>query len=407
MYQIPLNDMMAFAMRRRNFLQGSLLAASALNAQIRPRKKIAAIAESYLIHSTADLIVSRFLEGYWINDDFYKPPYDVASLYIDRMPAADVGARVSTAYGLPLAKSIDALRLGPDGVLILGDDDNFDFFTKVVDAFAKTGRSVPVLCAGALSSNWDHARQMYRQSQQMGFPLMAGSSEAVTFRRPEIDYPLPSAFDDAPLGDRAHHDDKLGVSFDHALVIVPGGASIFPGIEILQSFLERRRGGESGIRSVECLKDEAVWQAAEQGLWSRELMDAALGRRQSAEHPVEHPTVWLVDYNDGTRGALLSLGNLISDWLAAFRLTGRKEIDTTLCYIPVESRNDVNMLVHAITQMIVSGKAPYPVERNLLASGALFFLLDSERQRKRIETPTLDIKYTAPRHSFYAQGSGW
>jgi hypothetical protein len=419
-------------MRRRSFLQGSVLAASALKGQEvgsvavheGSRKKVAAISTSYLVHSDADSIITRFLEGYWINDDYYRPACDVASLYIDRMPAADVGSRISAAYRVPILPSIsDALtlrtrQLAVDGILLVGDNDGpdsrFDFFTQIVAVFRKTGRSVPVFCAGYLSLDWDHARQMYQQSREMGFPLMAGSSAAVTFRRPEMDYPLPGGFDDAPLGDRAHHDYQLGVEFDNALVIIPGGSnaiSVFSGVEILQSFLERRRAGESGIRAVECLVDAAVWRAAEKGQWSKELMEAALGRAESLgkgrPENVEHPLLWLIYYKDGTRGALLSLGSLVREWLVAFRVTGRREVDSTLFYTPIESRNDFSMLVHGVSQMMVTGNCPYPVERNLLTTGALSFLRESARQGKPIETPTLEVAYTAPQHSFYAHGRGW
>jgi len=57
--------------------------------------------------------------------------------------------------------------------------------------------------------------------------------------------------------------------------------------------------------------------------------------------------------------------------------------------------------------MFVTGKAPYPIERTLLTTGALSFLMESEHQGKEIETPMLQVAYTAPEHSFYAQGRGW
>ena len=41
---------------------------------------------------------------------------------------------------------------------------------------------------------------------------------------------------------------------------------------------ERRKGGETGVRSVHHLEGAAVWKAAEEGRWSKSLMKAALGR---------------------------------------------------------------------------------------------------------------------------------
>ena len=289
-------------LRRRSFLQASVLGAATLRAQQAripaagavARKNLAAIVTGYQIHSDADAVITRFLEGFWINDDFEHTDCDIASLYVKRIQPNDVASRISAAYQVPIMRSISealtlrAGQLAVDGVLLIGEDygapgaerdSRFDFFTQIVSVFKKSGRSVPIFCCGHLSTNWDHARQMAEQSREMGFRLMAGSAEAVTFRRPELEYPLPSGFDDAPLGDRAHHDYKLGVEFDGALVITPGGSqNIFSSFEILQSFLERRIGGETGIGSIEYLANNAVWQAADQGRWSKDLMEAALGR---------------------------------------------------------------------------------------------------------------------------------
>jgi hypothetical protein len=328
---------------------------------------------------------------------------------------------------IPDALTFGTGRLAVDGVLLLGENNGsplnnavvgpdlrFEFFEQIVAVFRKSGRSVPVFCAGYLSQDWDQARRMYQQSRELGFPLMAGSSEAVSFRRPELDYPLPAGFDDAPWNDRAHPDYQLGVEFDDALVITPDGSQasgIFSSLEVLQSFLERRRGGESGISSLECLVGSAVWRSAEQGRWSKELMKAALERAErlgkGLPEDVAHPAVCLIRYIDGTRGALLSLGGLVHELLAAFRVKHRREVDSTLCYTPIESRNDFSMLVHGISLMMVAGTCPYPVERTLLTTGALAFLRESQLHGKRIETPMLKVAYTAPVHSFYAHGGGW
>ena len=63
------------------------------------RQKLAAIAATYRMHSNADNLITRFLEGYWINDDYYRPSCDIASLYIDQVQAGDIGYRVSTTIG--------------------------------------------------------------------------------------------------------------------------------------------------------------------------------------------------------------------------------------------------------------------------------------------------------------------
>ena len=45
-------------------------------------------------------------------------------------------------------------------------------------------------------------------------------------------------------------------------------------LEGMQCMIERRKGGESGVKSVQLLDGEAAWKAGESGLWSKELLEA-------------------------------------------------------------------------------------------------------------------------------------
>jgi len=415
-------------MKRRQFLQAGIAAAPVLKAQGPPaltaidkrRKKIAAITTTYFLRSHADDIITRLLQGYWINDRFYEPAFDVVSLYVDQVHRADISRRLAAAHSVPIVKSIaEGLTLGTgrlavDGVVVVAEHGDypfndkmqqlyprFEFFSQIVDVFKKSGRAVPVYTDKHLSYDWNKAKQMVAWSHELGFPMMAGSSVPVTFRRPEIDY---------PLADR----DWPGVEFENALAIGSGWVTdggIFHNMEVLQCFLERRKGGETGIRSVHYIVDEAVWRAADQGLWSKELMHAALGRATKLgkirPEEVKHPVACLIEYNDGTRGAVLCLGGLVNEYLAAVRVKGRHEIDSTLCYDPPENSNNFSMLVYGMTQMFLTGKPPYSVDRTLLTTGAVAFLMESAYQgHKRLETPLLQVAYTPPTHSFYAHGRG-
>jgi hypothetical protein len=86
---------------------------------------------------------------------------------------------------------------------------------------------------------------------------------------------------------------------------------------------------------------------------------------------------------------------------------GEPEIQSGLCFSPIENSNNFSPLVHAIAGMYIRGETPYPVERTLLTTGALSFLMESRSQgHKSIETPMLDIAYRAPRESYFAHGLG-
>jgi len=398
-------------MRRREFLQ---LPAMAAVPQVDRRKKIAALTTTYHMRSHADDIITRFLEGYWINDQYYEPPCDIVSLYMDQVHPADIGYRLAAAYKFPVVDSIDAAltlgtgKLAVDGVLLVAEHGDYlfndkqqqlypriKFFQQVVDTFRRSGRVVPVYCDKHLSWSWDEASRMYGWSRELHFPLMAGSSVSVTFRRPELDYPL-------------------GVEFEDALMVGNGWVSdggIFHDLEVLQCFVERRKGGENGVSSVQHLQGGEVWRAAEKGRWSPELMRAALSRAEKLgpgrPEDVKQPVACLLEYNDGFRAAVVALGGLVNEYLAAFRVKSRPVVDSTLCYVPPENSNNFSMLVHGIVQMFKTGTTPYPVERTLLTTGALTFLMESaSRGHERVETPALRVAYTAPVQSFYAHGMG-
>lgn len=398
-------------MRRREFLQLPVLAALVGSER---RKKIAALTTTYFMRSHADDEITRFLEGYWINDQYTSPSFEVVSLYMDQVHPADIGYRLSTAYNFPVVKSIpQALTLGTgklavDAVLLVAEHGNypfnnrqqklyprFRFFSQVVETFRNSGRVVPVYSDKHFSWSWAQAKQMYGWHREMGFPLMAGSSVPVTFRRPELDFPL-------------------GVEFEGALMVGNGWVTdggLFHDLETLQCFVERRKGGETGIRAVQHVEGDAVWRAAEQGWWSRALLQAALSRAEKLgpgrPEDVKHPVALLLEYNDGLRAAALALGGLVNEYLVAFRVKGHPSIDSTLCYIPAIDSTNFSMLVRGISEMFNTGRTPYPVERTLLTTGALSFLMESAyRGHIRIETPDLDVRYTAPVHSFYAHGRG-
>jgi hypothetical protein len=398
--------------KRREFLRLAAVPAFALEGS--GRKKIAAICSTYFVRSHADDLVTRFLEGYWINDKFYPPPCDIVSLYLDQTHPADIAHRLSSAYSFPIVPSIAAAltlgtgKLAVDGVLIICEHGEypfndkqqqlyprFEFFEQCVDVFRKSGRVVPVYTDKHLSYDWTKARLMYDWSRELKFPMMAGSSVSVTFRRPEVDYPF-------------------GVEFDDALMVGSGWVSdggIFHNLETLQCFVERRKGGESGVRAVQHLAGDAVWKAAAEGLWSKELMHAALARGEKvgpgAPEDVKNPVVCLIEYNDGFRASILMLPGMVNEYLIALKVKGKKDPDSTLCYLPIENSNNFSPLTHAIANMYTAGTLLYPVERTLLTTGVLSFVMESAyRNHQRIETPMLNVKYQAPAKSYYARGAG-
>jgi hypothetical protein len=231
---------------------------------------------------------------------------------------------------------------------------------------------------------------MYDAARELKFPIMAGSSIPVTFRRPELDYPL-------------------GTEFEDALMVGSGWVSdggVFHNVETLQCFVERRKGGETGVRWVEHLEGAAVWKWVNTDLLRAALSRAAKPSRGRPED-VKNPVLCRLEYNDGFRGAVLMLPGLVSEFLIALKVKGRRQIDSTLCHMPIENSNNFSPLVHAIAHMFENGAVMYPVERTLLTTGVTSSLMESAyRGHRRLETPELRVAYRAPEKSYYAHGYG-
>ena len=115
----------------------------------------------------------------------------------------------------------------------------YQFFEQVVDVFRTSHRTVPVFSDKHLSWNFQWAKQMYDTSRSMGFPFMAGSSLPVTWRIPSIEMPL-----------------NTGVS--EALCVCYGGVDSydFHGLETIQCMVERRKGGETGVRWLQAFRGD-------------------------------------------------------------------------------------------------------------------------------------------------------
>jgi hypothetical protein len=118
------------------------------------------------------------------------------------------------------------------------------------------------------------------------------------------------------------------------------------------------------------------------------------------------PLAFLLEYRDGLRAAVLVLSGHVDDTTFAARLRGRQEPVSTLFYLPPPpGASFLQALTVRIEDFLISGKPPYPIERTLLTSGALDFLLESRvRSQKWLETPELAVAYDPPADSAFLRG---
>jgi hypothetical protein len=388
------------------------------------RKPIACIASVYRPMSHAYHIAGRFILGYPRDGRLHVPQQYISALSVDQLPDNDLAREIGREHGIRVDhKSIaDALtnggnKLAVEGVLLICEHGNYprndkdqtlypryEMMEQIVSVFRKTGQSVPVFNDKHLSYSWSKAKQIVAWSRELNFPLMAGSSLPVTWRRPELELPV-------------------GTPIDEALVAAYGPLESygFHALETLQCHVERRKGGETGIKAVTCLRGKEVWKAGDAGRWSWELLEAALGRsetlnpgdvRKNVGLPVQGrtaaaPAAFLVEYRDGLRGAVLMLNGHVQDFTFAARVKGEVKPVSSLHYLPAPpGAKNFDCLTANIEKLFTTRKSPYPIERTLLTSGILDFALESNyRKGARIETPDLEVSYSAPEDSGFFRGN--
>jgi hypothetical protein len=94
------------------------------------------------------------------------------------------------------------------------------------------------------------------------------------------------------------------------------------------------------------------------------------------------------------------LDGALQDFNFAARVKGIGITSTQFLLTPEPNVTYSACLIAKVDEMFSTGKAPYPVERTLLTSGVLESCLTSRMQgHRRLETPHLSVRYTAPRLS--------
>src|SRR5262245_17175490 len=185
------------------------------------RRKLALLTTTYHYLSHAYHIAGRFLNGYLTGEGYHFPDSDVVSVFVEQIGPKDLSRVIAKTHGMPQSPPIaDALTLGTgklavDGVLLVAEHGDYpynpkgqklypryEFFQKVVEVFRASGKSVPVFNDKHLSYDRAKGFEMVATSRKLGFPMMAGSSLPVTWRRPELELPLGKVIKDALLVSR-------------------------------------------------------------------------------------------------------------------------------------------------------------------------------------------------------------
>ncbi|HET6426100.1 MAG TPA: hypothetical protein VFG20_20585 [Planctomycetaceae bacterium] len=414
---------------RRNFLAtgalsvaastvGSTVAADKTEAVTKPGKplRVAAINSIYRLRSHAYHICGRVIHGYTKDGFHHQPALKLVRMYNDQYPKDDLGRAYGKQFDVEVCDTVAAALGGPksldvDAVLLIIEHGDYplnelgqvlypryELFQQIVDVFRASGRSVPVFVDKHLSYDHRKAAEMVRTAHEMKFGLMAGSSLPVTWRIPEREPPLGTPFREA----------VVTFGFDRGSVEI----YLFHALESLQCMLERRKGGETGVKSVQTLRGNAVWEAAAAGRFSTRLMETSLkysvsNNVGSVRDNVADPLAVLIEYHDGTKGAVINLIEQTSEFAFAANLEGHADPVAFGFYLPAPpAANFFNPLTWNIEQFFLTGQSPYPVERTLLTSTLCDLAMQSlHKESKVIESPAMHVQYQSVPNSGFFRGS--
>lgn len=372
-------------------------------------KRVAAIVTEYRRWSHADVIVGKILEGFDMDSKRF-PNLRLTSMFVDQFPKGDMSRDLAKKFQFTIFDTIaGAVTMGRnevavDGVLLIGEHGTYErsargaimyprrrFFEETTNVFAKHRRSVPVFNDKHLAYDWANARWIYDRARELMVPFMAGSSVPVTWRRPSL-----------RLARNCELTEAVAVGYG------PFEGYGFHAIEGLQCMVERRRGGETGVRAVTCLQGDAMWTAMERGVFSRDLLEAAMwhvpahaaGDYRKITAKTADAGVFIIEYRDGFKGA----DAMLNGWTyegdgGAFTFAGRIRGEDRIasCHFYLQQPDPFAHFAYqlrAIDSMVQTNHVPYPVERTLLTTGILDAVMISKSEKnRRVETPHLDIRY--------------
>lgn len=411
-------------------VRGGWAAAESPNVRTRSktqrRLRVALLATEVRKYSHAQHFIDRLVEGYGWEGSHYRPGIDLASLYVDQFPTGDLARDRSRRHGVPIYPTIaEALTLGGaklavDGVVIIAEHGNYpknekgqtlyprySFFKETVRIFEQSQRAVPVFNDKHLSTSWAECDEMVRDARRLDFAFLAGSSLPVTLRLPSVDLPW-------------------GLDLEESVCVCYGGVDSydFHGLETAQCMSERRRGGETGIRSVWALRGAALWDALEKQTSTRDLVMAALSRSHTVRPPEGYgylpPTAeslrrtcpdgvgYFIEHNDGLKTTMVMMNGLVQDFTYAGRERKRGSVVSCQMHLPMPGHISTtadffNPLVRHIETTVVQRKPVYPPERTLLTSGMTLAAVESlHRGQVLVPTPEMSVTYeVGPESTFW------
>jgi hypothetical protein len=377
---------------------------------MRPLRKIAFLIEEFVTPSPAQQLLDRFLIGYSLHGSFHRFPDLEVSVYLIVSSESDFGSRRED-FPLRVEPTAEQAVANADAVVIVprrpGAVAN-EAFLNLALRHAPEGSACFVY--GALANSLGGARQFTALAASRKIALLASTPISVTWRLPAIDVTPGTPLSEALM--------VVQVSALAAQASPPFPPASLRGAELhalegLLPVIERRRGGETGVRSIRFLEGKELWRAGDKGLWSRPLLAAALSRSHTPQGNAlldgrtedlvglglvpklaRNPRGWLLEHRDGLRSAILFLDGVVADYNFAVRTLDGSVISAQLLRGAPPAEQHFSRLAGTVDDFFRTGKAPWPIERNLLIAGLLeAFAKPASLSGQGVRTDELSVSY--------------
>jgi hypothetical protein len=365
----------------------------------RALKKIAFVIEEFGVPSPTQQWLDRFLIGYPRDGRFHR----LDGCQIAAWTAGDASDneldRRAKDFGLTRTARIEEALAGAEAIVVAwrgaGTSANDALLKRVLELSPK---DCACFVSGVLASSLEAARAAASLAASRKVRLLAGTASGFSWRLPDVDVPM---------------DTRL----KEALIVVQGSLpeAELDALEALLPLIERRRGGETGVRSVRSLHGGMLWQAAERQEWSWPLLAAAVSRSDNPQgDPVKDGRTqdivglglvpklaadargWLIEHRDGLRTTILVLDGVVTDYNFAIQTHRGEIISAQLFRGPPPAQHHFSRAAGMVEEFFQSGRASRPIERNLLIVGLLaIFREPAGRTEGTVKTPELGFSYRA------------
>ena len=378
---------------------------------MRAIRKIAFLLDEFASPSPGQQLLDRFLIGYPRDGALHTLEDAAVSAYLAVSAESTFGMR-EEEFDLEVAPTAERAVAGAGAVVVVSRRPGAvanEAFLRIALEQAPEGAACFV--HGVLANSLASARHFAAKAASRRIALLAGTPLCVTWRLPPVDLTPGTPLTEALIVVQVN---PVAIQATPPSPPATLGGAELQALDGLLPVLERRRGGESGIRSVRFLEGKGLWRAGEKGQWSWPLLAAALSRSHTPQGDAvldgrtqdlaglglvpklaRGPRGWLLEHCEGLRTAILVLDGVVADFNFAVRAQSGEVLSAQLFRAPTPAEHHFSRLAAVMEEFFRGASPPWPVQRNILIAGLLEkFHKPSSLSGLRQETPELNIAYS-------------